>query len=167
MSNDEIAFAELLRSTFDNGGRLYFIGCGGSAADAEHLAAEFLGRCSRTRRPLPAIALTSSAVITCIANDFAWDEVFARQVQALVGPQDLVVGLTTSARSEAVLLALVVARNYGARTLLCSGDHPDGRAEAKRCTLSYLAPGDTPAAIQEAYMAWWHRVITQLEEMIA
>src|SRR5215212_2601002 len=86
------ALGERLIAAFDTGGRLYTFGNGGSAADAQHLAAELIGRYKRTRRPLPAVALSvDPSVVTCIANDFGYEELFARQVGALAGAGDVVI----------------------------------------------------------------------------
>src|SRR3954467_8324384 len=90
-------------AAFAAGGRLYAFGNGGSAADAQHLAGELIGRYLRSRRPLPAVSLAvDPSVLTCIANDFAFDDMFARQVEALARPGDVVVGFTTSGRSPNV-----------------------------------------------------------------
>src|SRR4051794_2469057 len=113
-----------LVATFEAGGRVYTFGNGGSAADAQHLAAELIGRYLRDRRPLPAIALSvDPSVVSCIANDYAWDEVFARQVEALAGPGDVVIGFTTSGRSANVVRGLATARGRGATTVLFGGGH--------------------------------------------
>ena len=108
-----------LCEVFATGGRLYTFGNGGSAADAQHLAAEFVGRFRRDRRPLPAVALTTDPSVTsCIGNDFSFDDLFARQVQALAGPADMVAAFTTSGRSANVVAGLAAARAAGATTLL-------------------------------------------------
>lgn len=122
----------VLCQVFGAGNRLYTFGNGGSAADAQHLAGELIGRFRRERRPLPAISLsTDTSVITCIGNDFAYDQVFARQVRGLVRPGDAVVAFTTSGRSPNVLKALTASREIGATTiLLSSGDGGDAAALA-------------------------------------
>src|SRR5215212_10118018 len=113
-------------------GRLYTFGNGGSAADAQHLAAELMGRYRRTRRPLPAASLAvDPSVVTCIANDFGYDEVFARQVEGLARPGDIVVGFTTSGRSPTVVRGLQAGRTAGATTVLVSaGDGGPAAAHA-------------------------------------
>src|SRR5919112_6638534 len=93
--------ADALIESLAGGGKVLVFGNGGSAADAQHLAGELLGRFRDTRRPLPAVALTTDpSVVTCIANDFSYDDLFARQVEALAAPKDVVIGITTSGSSE-------------------------------------------------------------------
>lgn len=132
------------------GGRLYAFGNGGSAADAQHLAAELLGRFQRARRPLPAASLaTDPSVVTCIANDFGYDEVFARQVSALVRPGDIVIGFTTSGRSPSVVAGLAAARSIGAIAVLFAGG--DGGPAADAADVAVLVPSTSTARIQEAH----------------
>src|SRR3954468_13928581 len=96
-----------LCDTFEAGGRVYTFGNGGSAADAQHLAAELIGRYRRSRRPLPASSLAADpSVVTCIANDFGYEDVFARQVAGLARPGDVVIGFTTTGRSPSVVAGL-------------------------------------------------------------
>src|SRR3954469_22542387 len=111
------AVGELLCAAFAAGGVVYTFGNGGSAADAQHLAGELIGHYKRDRRPLPAVTLTSDAtVMTCIANDYAYDDVFSRQVTALARPDDVVIGFTTSGRSPNVVSGPAAARTDGAAT---------------------------------------------------
>jgi D-sedoheptulose 7-phosphate isomerase len=132
------------------GGRLYTFGNGGSAADAQHFAAELLGRFQRSRRPLPASSLaTDPSVVTCIANDFGYDEVFARQVRGLAEPRDIVVAFTTSGRSQSVVAGLAAARSVGAVAVLLAGG--DGGAAAAEADSVLLVPSSTTARIQEAH----------------
>jgi D-sedoheptulose 7-phosphate isomerase len=132
------------------GGRLYTFGNGGSAADAQHFAAELIGRFQRSRRPLPASSLaTDPSVVTCIANDFGYDEVFARQVRGLAEPRDIVVAFTTSGRSQSVVAGLAAARSVGAVAVLLAGG--DGGAAAAEADSVLLVPSSTTARIQEAH----------------
>jgi D-sedoheptulose 7-phosphate isomerase len=132
------------------GGRLYTFGNGGSAADAQHFAAELIGRFQRSRRPLPATSLaTDPSVVTCIANDFGYDEVFARQVAGLAKPGDIVVGFTTSGRSPSVVAGLAAARTAGAVAVLLAGG--DGGPASAEADLVLLVPSTTTARIQEAH----------------
>jgi D-sedoheptulose 7-phosphate isomerase len=151
-----------LRETFDAGGRVYTFGNGGSAADAQHLAAELIGRYERTRRALPAVSLaTDPSVVTCIANDFGYDEVFARQVAALARPGDVVVGFTTSGRSPSVVRGLAAARACGATTVLFGGgDGGPARAEAD---LALLVPSGTTARIQEMHVLLVHLLSEEID----
>jgi D-sedoheptulose 7-phosphate isomerase len=145
----------LLCSALDNDGRLYAFGNGGSAADAQHLAAELVGRYLRERRSLPAMALTvDPSVVTCIANDYAYEDVFARQVQALAGRADVVVGFTTSGRSPSVVRGLSAARAVGARTVLFTGGN--GGAALAHADYALVVPSTTTARIQEAHLLMLH-----------
>jgi D-sedoheptulose 7-phosphate isomerase len=147
----------LLCATFAAGGRLYTFGNGGSAADAQHLAAELIGRYKRERRPLPAVALTvDPSVLTCIGNDYSYDEVFARQVEGLAVSGDVVAGFTTSGRSPNVVRGLAAARTRGATTVLfASGDGADAAAHAD---LALLVPSSATARTQEMHLTMLHLV---------
>jgi D-sedoheptulose 7-phosphate isomerase len=113
---------QLLCDAFASGKKVLTFGNGGSAADAQHLAEEMIGRYERNRRPLPAVSLTSDGTaLTCIANDFGFDEIFARQVEALANPGDIVIGLSTSGNSSNVLKALQAAKKKSAITVALLG----------------------------------------------
>ena len=115
-------FARLTLEALAQGHRVYLFGNGGSAADAQHIAAELQGRLRRQRAALPALALTTnSSVLTAVANDYGFADIFSRQVQGLVEPGDVVVGITTSGASENVLRALRTARRRGAHTVALTG----------------------------------------------
>lgn len=142
---------------FDSGRRIYAFGNGGSAADAQHLAAEMIGRFQRDRRPLPAIALSvDPSVVTCISNDFGFEEVFARQVEALTRPGDVVVGFTTSGRSPNVAKGLRAGRRRGATSVLFGGE--DGGISLEEADLALLVPSSTTARIQEMHTLLVHLV---------
>ncbi len=144
------ALATTLCEALAAGGRLYAFGNGGSAADAQHFAAELMGRFQRRRRPLPAASLaTDPSVVTCIANDFGYDEVFARQVAALARPGDVVVGFTTSGRSASVVAGLAAARSVGARAVLLAGG--DGGPAASEADVTLLVPSSSTARVQEGH----------------
>jgi D-sedoheptulose 7-phosphate isomerase len=146
-----------LCTAFDVGGRLYTFGNGGSAADAQHLAAEMVGRYLRDRRPLPAVALNvDPSVITCIANDYDFDQVFARQIEALAGPSDVVVAFTTSGRSPNVVNGLEAAGRAGATTVLFSAG--DGGPAAEHADLTLLVRSTVTARIQEMHLLLLHLV---------
>ena len=137
------------------GRRIYTFGNGGSAADAQHLAAELIGRYRRTRRPLAASSLAvDPSVVTCIANDFGYDEVFARQVAALAARGDVVIGFTTSGRSQSVVAGLAAGREVGATTVLFSGG--DGGDAVAIADHALLVPSDTTARIQEMHLLLLH-----------
>jgi len=144
------------------GGTIYLCGNGGSAADAQHVAAEFVGRFLRERRPLPAIALTcNTSILTAIGNDYDFSQVFARQVRACVGPIDCVVGISTSGKSANVLEALRAARERGAMTIGFTGS--GGHELAALCDECLLAPSDQTPRIQEAHLVAWHLICDLVE----
>ena len=106
--------ADVLVKAFKNNQRLYLIGNGGSAADAQHIAGELVGRFKMNRRPLPAVALTTdTSVITALANDFGYDTCFARQIEALANPGDVILAFSTSGNSKGILSAVQIARDPG------------------------------------------------------
>ena len=121
-SEQIITLAKDIVATFENGGKVLLFGNGGSAADAQHVAAEFVNRFLLNRRPLPAIALsTDTSILTAIGNDFSYDMVFTKQIQALGKPEDLALGLTTSGTSPNVVLALAEAQKIGMTTVALTG----------------------------------------------
>jgi D-sedoheptulose 7-phosphate isomerase len=147
--------ADRLIAAFSGGGRVYSFGNGGSAADAQHLAAELIGRYKRERRPLPAIALSvDPSVVTCIANDYAYEDVFARQVEALARPEDVVVGFSTGGTSQNVVRGLAAARGAGATTVLFSGR--DGGPARALADIALIVPSSTTARIQEMHLLMLH-----------
>jgi len=146
-----------LCEAFEAGARVYTFGNGGSAADAQHLAAELIGRYDRERRPLPAVALTvDPSVLTCIANDFDFDQLFARQIEALALPGDIVIGFSTSGRSSNVINGLDAARRAGATSVLFGGG--DGGAARDHADVSLLVPSGVTARIQEMHLLFLHLV---------
>ncbi|WP_220448204.1 D-sedoheptulose-7-phosphate isomerase, partial [Nonomuraea diastatica] len=160
------AVADLLIETFIRDGTLYTMGNGGSAADAQHLTGELVGHYKRDRRPLPAVTLTTDAtVMTCIANDYAYDEVFARQVQALARPGDVVAAFTTSGNSPNVVEALATAQSRGAVTVLFGGG--DGGAAAKHADHLLLAPSPETPRIQEIHTLMLHMISDKVDAWAA
>jgi len=156
------AIAARLAACLDHGGTIYLCGNGGSAADAQHVAAEFVGRFLRERRPLPAVALTcNTSLLTALANDYDVTHVFARQVRAHVGPRDCVVGISTSGRSANVLEAVRAARERGAVSIGFTGSR--GHDFAALCDECLLAPSDQTPRIQEAHLVAWHLVCDIVE----
>lgn len=157
LAPDIQAVGELLCRSFAAGGVLYTFGNGGSAADAQHFSGELIGHYKRDRRPLPAVTLTTDAtVMTCIANDYTYDDVFARQVMALAGPRDTVAAFTTSGRSANVVAGLAAARERGAHTVLfAGGDGGPARAHADH---ALLVPSTTTARIQEMHTLMLHLI---------
>lgn len=165
LSSDITRAGEMAAETLLAGGKLLFCGNGGSAADAQHLAAEFTGRFLKERRPLPALALHgNSSGITAIGNDYGFEQVFARQVQALARPGDLLVGITTSGNSANVLLAAEAARALGAGVLGLSG--ADGGKLASLADLCIRAPSSATPRIQELHILIGHIVCEIAEEAV-
>ena len=159
------AIAARFRACLDGGGTIYLCGNGGSAADAQHVAAEFVGRFLRERRPLPAVALTcNTSLLTALANDYDFSQVFARQVRAHAGPDDCVVGISTSGRSANVLAAMAVARELGATTIGFTG--AGGHTLAALCDECLLAPSDHTPRIQEIHLVAWHLICDLVERGI-
>jgi D-sedoheptulose 7-phosphate isomerase len=158
--------ARLIVEAYERDGRVLAFGNGGSAADAQHLVAELVGRFDRSRRPLAALSLAvDPSVVTCVANDFSFDDLFARQVRAFARPGDVAIGFTTSGRSANVVTALAAAREQGATTVLFAGG--DGAAAAEHADLALLVPSSTTARVQEMHLLLLHLVIEQVDEWAA
>jgi D-sedoheptulose 7-phosphate isomerase len=155
-----------LASCFEQGGKLLICGNGGSAADAQHFAAEFMNRFRIDRRPWPAIALsTDTSVLTSIANDAAYDDVFARQVEALGRPGDVLIGLSTSGRSANVLAALGVARSRGLVTVGFTGE-AGSESMSGACDVVLAVPSNDTARIQECHEFVYHVVAGMVEAQL-
>ncbi|TCC58345.1 SIS domain-containing protein [Kribbella pittospori] len=151
------AIADELIRRLGLGGVLYTCGNGGSAADAQHLAGELIGRYLRERRPLPAVALIGdAAVVSCIANDYGYDDVFARQITALVRPQDMVIGFSTSGTSPTVVNGLAAARANGACSVAFTSTR--GKDLAAAADLAVVVPAEETARIQEMHVLALHLV---------
>lgn len=149
------AVANLLVDTYAHGGKMVVFGNGGSAAGAAHLAAELVGRCIRDRRPLPAINLSdNTAAVTAIANDYGYEQVFARQVCAFVAAGDVVIGFTTSGHSRNVVLGLEAARTLGAVTVALCGANDDALLAVSDHCLS--VPSTSTGRVQETHLLWGH-----------
>ncbi len=154
--------AQLIASTLAGGRKLMLCGNGGSAADSQHLAAEFTGRFVKDRRPLAALALsTDSSALTCIANDYSFDEVFYRQVLGLGAAGDCLLAISTSGNSRNVLRAVEAARGLGMHSVGLLGR--DGGALAAQCELSIIVPSNTTARIQEAHIMIGHSLCGMVE----
>lgn len=138
-----------------NGKKLLLFGNGGSAADAQHIAAELIGQGKKQDKPLPAVALTTdTAILTAIANDHGFDRVFSRQVEALAAEGDVVLGISTTGNSQNVIQGLEAARRLGCRTIGLLGG--DGGAAGQIVDLSIAVPSDSSKRIQESQMTIGH-----------
>lgn len=160
-----IGLAREMMKTIRRGGKILLFGNGGSAADAQHLAAEFVNRFLINRRPMAALALTTdSSVLTSIGNDFSFDEIFVKQVQALGKPEDLALGISTSGGSVNVLKALEAARGIGMVTAaLTGGLAGDGGPVGRAADIVLNVPSDKTPHIQEAHL-WVEHLLCELVE---
>jgi D-sedoheptulose 7-phosphate isomerase len=157
----EIAAGEIERRLHD-GGTVFFMGNGGSAADSQHLAAEFVGRFKIERAALPGIALTTdTSILTAVGNDYGFDRIFERQVEALCGRKDVVVGLSTSGNSPNVLRALEAAGRQGAYRIGMTGS--GGGKMAEYCEQCLAVPSTDTARIQEAHILIGHIFCDRIE----
>jgi D-sedoheptulose 7-phosphate isomerase len=156
------AIAERLASCLRTGGTMYTCGNGGSAAEALHLAEELIGRYRGDRAPHRAVCLNADpTALTCIANDFGFDLIFARQCAALLTPRDALVAFSTSGDSRNILAALETARQTGALTIGLLGR--GGGAAARLCDVRVVVPSDDTAHIQEAHQTVLHLLCEVLE----
>lgn len=145
------------------GHSLFFMGNGGSAADSQHLAAEFVGRFYKERQALPAIAFTTdTSILTAIGNDYGFDQIFVRQVQALVKAGDVVFGFSTSGNSPNVLNAMTIAKQKGAVTLGMTA--ASGGKLKELCDLCFCAPSTVTARAQEAHILVGHMICEYVDE---
>jgi D-sedoheptulose 7-phosphate isomerase len=150
-----VAAARMLAGVFQAGGRVFLFGNGGSAADAQHLAAEFVNRFQVERPPLAAVALTTdTSILTAVANDYDFAQVFAKQLRALGRGGDLAVGLSTSGASANVVEGLKAARELGLGTLALSGG--DGGPVARTADLALVVPSTDTPRIQEVHITIGH-----------
>jgi D-sedoheptulose 7-phosphate isomerase len=157
-----VQVAELLVGTFRHGGKVVFFGNGGSAADAQHVAGELVGRFLMKREALPAIALTTdTSILTSIGNDVSFDDVFARQVHALVQPGDVAVGISTSGTSINVLNGLIAARQRRGTTVGFTGRSGGKLRDVADHVL--CVPSDSTPRIQEAHITAWHAICEVVE----
>jgi len=149
------AAVRLVAEAFRRGKRVFLFGNGGSAADAQHLAAEFVNRFLRERPALPAVALTTdTSILTCIANDRSYDDVFVRQLEALGGEGDVAMALSTSGRSPNVVRGVEVARKLGMRVVVFTGGR--GGDLARRADVALVVPSESTPRIQELHMLAGH-----------
>ena len=158
--------ARRLIEVYERGGRVFTCGNGGSAADAQHFAEELVGRLERERPPLAAQSLASdSATLTCIANDYSFEDVFARQVHAFVGADDAVIAFTTSGRSPNVVRGLAAAREAGATTVLFGGG--GGEPASDHADHPLVIPSSSTARVQEMHVLLLHLLLDQVDRWAA
>ncbi|BCA80108.1 D-sedoheptulose 7-phosphate isomerase [Desulfuromonas sp. AOP6] len=163
---DSIAGAvELLQQTLSGGGKILIMGNGGSAADAQHFAAELVGRFMMERKALPAIALsTDTSILTAVGNDYGFNEIFKRQVEALALPGDLVIGISTSGNSPNVALALEAAKAAGCQTMALLGRN--GGSIAPRVDFPLVVPIEQTPHVQECHLMIIHLLCDLVERRL-
>ncbi|MBC7380652.1 MAG: D-sedoheptulose 7-phosphate isomerase [Burkholderiaceae bacterium] len=157
--------SRLVTERMRSGGKLMICGNGGSAADSQHIAAEFTGRFIEDRKPLAALALsTDTSALTCIANDYSFAEIFARQVAGLGRAGDCLIGISTSGNSENVIRAVAVAREFGITTIGLLGR--DGGKLMSLCDHAIVVPSSVTARIQEAHILIGHTICGAVEQSL-
>jgi D-sedoheptulose 7-phosphate isomerase len=159
-------FAEKSAAALRSGGKIVFFGNGGSAADALHLAAELVVRLRTDRRGLAALALTTNpSVLTAAGNDYGFERIFSRQIESLVGPQDVLVALSTSGASPNIVRGVEAGRGRGAYLVAFTGD--TGGALAEKVDLLLNVPSRDPQRIQEAHITVGHIACALIEQLAA
>jgi len=156
---------KLVSQSFEGGSKLLLFGNGGSAADAQHIAAEFVNRYIIERPPLPAIALTTdTSILTSISNDSSFNEVFSKQIKALGKEGDVAVGISTSGNSQNMVKAFEVAKEMGIKTVALTGN--DGGAMAKIADVSLVVPSGSTPRIQETHILIGHILCEMVEHQL-
>ena len=163
-------YSELIKGTGEqiakslaNGGTLFWCGNGGSAADSQHLAAELVGRFKEDRKALRSISLTTdTSVMTCVANDYSYEDIFSRQLEALARAGDVCVAISTSGNSENVMRALRSAKELGVKTIAFLGK--DGGRAKSLADSAFVVPSNTTARIQEAHILIGHILCDLIEQ---
>ena len=157
-----LAAAAVVIEALGRGGKILLFGNGGSAADAQHVASEFVGRFQRERAALAALALTTdTSILTSVGNDYSYDRVFVRQIEALGRPGDVAFGITTSGRSPNVLAALEFARTAGLQTVALTGG--DGGAVGRAAAVHVNVPSASTARVQEVHRTLLHVICDIVE----
>ncbi len=156
--------AKALAEIFNNGNKVLICGNGGSNCDALHFAEEFTGRFRGDRRALPAIAISESSHITCVGNDYGFDYVFSRGVEAYGKPGDMFIGISTSGNSGNVIKAVEAAKKIGMKTCVLLGK--DGGKLKGMCDYEFIIPGKTSDRVQEIHMMILHIIIEGVERIM-
>ncbi|MCM8819753.1 MAG: D-sedoheptulose 7-phosphate isomerase [Candidatus Omnitrophica bacterium] len=158
--------ALLFIKTLKKGGKIIFIGNGGSASDAQHLSAELVGRFKIDRKPLPAISLsTNISSLTALGNDFGFETIFEKQIQALGNKKDLLIGISTSGNSKNIISAIQAAKKIGMKTVGFLGR--DGGALKNLVDVSFVVPIDDTARIQEIHILLGHIICEIIDQQYA
>ncbi len=163
--NEIIEMAHIIITALRQGRKVVFFGNGGSAADAQHISAELVGKFKKTRAPLRALALTTNtSIITAIGNDISFDEIFSRQVSANLERGDVAVGISTSGRSKNVILGVKEAARIGAKTIALTGG--DGGPLARLCDHTVIVPSNDTQRIQECHIMIGHVVCELIDDAV-
>ena len=161
-----VAAVEAVNACFQKGGKVIFFGNGGSAADSQHIAAEFIGRFQKERRSLPAIALTTdSSILTALGNDYGFEVVFARQIEGIGKENDVAVAISTSGNSANVLAGARQAKKMGLKVIGLSGG--DGGKLAPLCDINLIVPSKVTARVQESHICIAHAICELVENNFA
>lgn len=156
---------QVVAAAYEKGGRLYVCGNGGSAADAQHIVAEFVSKLCRDRAPMAAEALTvDTSILTAIGNDYGFDKLFERQVLGKMTPKDVLLGITTSGNSENICRAITAANAIGASSVAFSGR--SGGLIKELCPNTVVVPSENTAAIQEIHIVLGHTLCEYVEQKI-
>jgi D-sedoheptulose 7-phosphate isomerase len=156
---------KLVSQSFEGGSKLLLFGNGGSAADAQHIAAEFVNRYIIDRPPLPAIALTTdTSILTSVSNDSSFNEIFSKQIKALGKEGDVAVGISTSGNSQNIVKAFEVAKEMGIKTIALTGN--DGGTTAKIADVSLVVPSGSTPRIQETHILIGHILCEMVEHQL-
>ena len=157
-------FVELLKKTFNSGNKIYSAGNGGSHCDAMHFAEEWTGRYRKDRKPLPALAFADPSHMSCVSNDFGFEHIFERMVEAFGAKDDIFLGITTSGNSPNILLAAEAAKKKGMKVVGLLGK--DGGKMKSLCDIPIIVPGKTTDRIQELHIKIIHIVIECTERKL-
>ena len=167
LHNDFETMINMLVHAYKNGGGLFVAGNGGSAADAQHFVAELVVKLSKNRDPIKAFALTvDTSIITAAGNDFSYDDIFSRQVEALMGPNDVFMGITTSGNSPNILKCFAMCKKIGAKSILLSGKDGGKAVKEKMADVNLVVPGPNTARIQEVHEILYHTTCLVLEKKL-
>jgi len=155
---------QIINKCFKSGGKILIFGNGGSASDAQHIASEFINRFLLERRALPAISLAAdSSVLTSIANDYSYENIFVRQIEALGNKNDVAIGITTSGNSANVISGLKTAKSIGMTNVVFTGKNINKLKKLSKCIIS--VPSDSTARVQEVHITVAH-IICELVEQV-
>jgi D-sedoheptulose 7-phosphate isomerase len=163
LSGEILHAAHAIRDIISAGGKLLLMGNGGSAADSQHIAAELIGRFKKERKAIPALALTvDSSSLTALGNDYGFESIFSRQVEALANPNDAIIGISTSGNSKNIIRALNLAREIGAKTIGLMGNN--GGVMKDCVDIGIIVPSNDTARIQEVHITIGHIICEIIEQ---